>query len=165
METTSYDEHGELFKSKTLAFVQPLITQLCPLHIPTDIPTDSHLYLPPSSAYPKHVLEFAILFGIVSRVCRNCSEETFLNRWLEEFKGYLVNQGYPAELVSCKFFRAANIPRNDYKKEKVCFLEMHETVAVGEKGECFGPDDTMHVSTFFTLCSSVSQLLIFGFCC
>ena len=26
-------EHGELFKSKILVYVQPLITRLCPLHV------------------------------------------------------------------------------------------------------------------------------------
>ena len=30
-------EHGELFESKILVFVQPLFTRLCPLHIQTRI--------------------------------------------------------------------------------------------------------------------------------
>ena len=33
METTSYAKHGELFASKILVCVQPLITRLCPLHV------------------------------------------------------------------------------------------------------------------------------------
>ena len=89
--------------------------------IQTDVyskPTDSHLYLPPSSAHPKHVFK-AILFGVASILRRNCSEDTFLNKRFEEYKGYLINQGYPAELVSREFCRAASIPRNDLLKPKV----------------------------------------------
>jgi len=89
--------------------------------IQTDVyskPTDSHLYLTPSSAHPKHVLK-AIPFGVASRLCRNCSEDNFLKSRLEEYKSYLIDQGYPAELVSHEFSRAARIPRNDLLKAKV----------------------------------------------
>ena len=62
-------------------------------------PTDSHLHLSPSSAHPKQVFkEFS--FGVASRLRINCSEDHFLNSRLEEYKGYLVHQGYSAELVS-----------------------------------------------------------------
>ena len=50
---------------------------------------------------------------------RNCSQDNFLTKRLEEYKGYLVDQGYPAELVSREFSRAASIPRNDLLKAKV----------------------------------------------
>ena len=40
-------------------------------------PTDSHLYLPPSSAHPKHVFK-AVLYGVGTRLQRNCSEQVFL---------------------------------------------------------------------------------------
>ena len=43
----------------------------------------------------------------------------FLKNRLEEYKGYLIDQGYPAELVSREFSRAARIPRNDLLKAKV----------------------------------------------
>ena len=89
--------------------------------IQTDVyskPTDSHLYLPPSSAHPKHVFK-AIPFGVASRLRRNCSEDIFLNKRLEEYKGYLVDQGYPAELVSREFSIAASTPRNDLLKTKI----------------------------------------------
>ena len=76
------------------------------------------MYLPPSSAHTKHVFK-AIPFVVVSTLRRNCSEEIFLNKRLVEYKGFLVDQGYPAELVSREFSRAASIPRNDLLKAKV----------------------------------------------
>ena len=33
------------------------------------------------------------------KIRRICSEDDFLTKRLEEYKGYLVDQGYPAELV------------------------------------------------------------------
>ena len=75
-------------------------------------PTDSHLYLSPSSTHPKHVFK-VILFGVTSRLRRNSSEDNFLKKRQEEYKGYLIDQGYPAELVSHEISRAARIPRND----------------------------------------------------
>ena len=88
--------------------------------IQTDVyskPTDSHLYLPPSSAHPRHVFK-AIPFGVASRLRRNCSEDAFLTKRLEEYKGYLVDQGYPKDLVSNGFSKAAKIPRTDLLKPK-----------------------------------------------
>ena len=89
--------------------------------IQTDVyskPTDSHLYLPPSSAHPRHVFK-AIPFGVASRLRRNCSEDAFLTKRLEEYKGYLVDQGYPKDLVSNGFSKAAKIPRTDLLKPKL----------------------------------------------
>ena len=65
--------------------------------IKTDIyskPTDSHLYLPPSSSHPKHVFQ-AIPFGVTTRLKRNCSEEIFLAERTAEYRGYLVNRAIP----------------------------------------------------------------------
>lgn len=45
------------------------------------------------------------------RLRRNSSEDDFLTKRLEKYKGYLVHQGYPAESVSWEFPRAARIPR------------------------------------------------------
>ena len=67
---------------------------------------------------PKHVFK-ATLFGVASRLRRNCSEDYFLDKWLEEYKGYLVDQGYLAELVSREFSRAVSVPRNDLLQAKV----------------------------------------------
>ena len=56
--------------------------------IQTDVycrPTDSCLYLAPSRAHPKHVFN-AIPFEVASRLRRNCSEDFFLNKRLEEYK-------------------------------------------------------------------------------
>ena len=57
---------------------------------------DSHLYLPPSSAHPKHVLK-AIPFGVATRIRRNCLDDNFFANRLVEYKGYLLNQGYFAK--------------------------------------------------------------------
>ena len=83
--------------------------------IQTDVyskPSDSHLYLPPSSAHPKHVFK-AIPFGVATRLQRNCSEQVFLAKRTTEYKGYLVNQGYPSELVDDQFRKASTILRSD----------------------------------------------------
>ena len=111
----------ELVYSESKLNVLDITLHLVDGFIQTDVyskPTDSHLYLPPSSAHPKHVFK-AIPFGVASRLRRNCSEDIFLNKRLEEYKGYLVDQGYPAELVSREFSRAASTPRNDLLKAKI----------------------------------------------
>ena len=75
-------------------------------------PTDSHLYLPPSSCHPKHVFK-AIAFGVAMTLKRNCSNETFFAERTAEYKGYLLNQGYPSKLVNDKFPKASAFSRND----------------------------------------------------
>ena len=67
--------------------------------IKTDIyskQTDSHLYLPPSIARPKHVFN-AFPYGVATRLQRNYSEQVFLAKRKTEYKGYPVNQGYPSK--------------------------------------------------------------------
>jgi hypothetical protein len=111
----------ELVYSESKLSVLDVSLHLVDGFIQTDVyskPTDSHLYLSPSSAHPKHVFK-AIPFGVASRLRRNCSEDNFLAKRLEEYKGYLIDQGYPAELVSREFSRAVSIPRNDLLKAKV----------------------------------------------
>ena len=75
-------------------------------------PTDSHLYLPPSSCHPKHVFKDTP-FGVATRLKKKCSEEIFLAERTAEYKEYLVNQGYPSKLVSDQFSKASTILRND----------------------------------------------------
>ena len=111
----------ELVYSENKLNVQDVTLHLVDGFIQTDVyskPTDSHLYLPPSSAHPKHVFK-AIPFGVALRLRRNWSEDRFLNKRLEEYKGYLVDQGYPEELVSREFSRVVNIPRNNLLQAKV----------------------------------------------
>ena len=111
----------ELVHSESKLNVLDVTLHLVDGFIRTDVyskPTDSHLYLPPSSAHPKHVFR-AIPFGVALRLRRNCSKDCFLNKRLKEYKGYLVDQGYPEELVSREFSRAASIPRNDLLQAKV----------------------------------------------
>ena len=111
----------ELVHSESKLNVLDVTLHLVDGFIQTDVyskPTDSHLYLSPSSAHPKHVFK-AIPFGVALRLRRNCSKDCFLNKRLKEYKGYLVDQGYPEELVSREFSRAASIPRNDLLQAKV----------------------------------------------
>ena len=83
--------------------------------IQTDVyskPTDSHLYLPPSSAHPKHVFK-AIPYGVATRLQRDCSEQIFLAERTTDCKGYSVKQGYPSKLMDDRFRKASIIPRSD----------------------------------------------------
>ena len=105
----------ELVFSERELHVLDLTLYLVDGFIRTDVyskPTDSHLYLPPSSCHPKHVFK-AIPFGVATRLKRNCSDETFFAERTAEYKGYLLNQGYPSKLVNDQFSKASAIPRND----------------------------------------------------
>ena len=44
---------------------------------------------------------------------RNSSEQIFLAERTTEYKGYLVNQGYPSKLVVDQFLKASTMPRSD----------------------------------------------------
>ena len=55
---------------------------------------------------------FLLLLGIVLRMF-------FLPKRLDEYKDYLADQEYPAELVSQEFSRAAGITKNELLKPKV----------------------------------------------
>jgi len=105
----------ELVFSERELHVLDLTLHLIGGFIQTDVyskPTDSHLYLPPSSAHPKHVFK-AIPYGIATRLQRNCSEQVFLAERTTEYKGYLVNQGYPTKLVEDQFSKALTTSRTD----------------------------------------------------
>ena len=111
----------ELVFSEHELHVLDLTLYLVDGFIRTDVyskPTDSHLYLPPSSCHPKHVFK-AIPFGVATRLKRNCSEETFFTKRTAEYKGYLVNQGYPSKLVDDQFSKASAISRNDLLKTRL----------------------------------------------
>ena len=72
---------------------------------------------PPSSSHPRHEFK-SIPFGVALRLRRNCSEDDFLSNRCKEYKGYLVNQGYPVNLVDNQFLKALTIPRKDLLKQK-----------------------------------------------
>ena len=110
----------EVVSSENCLHVLDLTLHLVDGFIRTDVyskPTDSHLYLPPSSAHPKHVFK-AIPFGVATRIRRNCSDDNFFANRLVEYKGYLLNQGYSAKLVNDQFSRALAIPRKDLLRPK-----------------------------------------------
>ncbi|EDO29229.1 predicted protein [Nematostella vectensis] len=88
--------------------------------IKTDVyakPSDSHFYLPPTSCHPEHCKR-AIPYSVALRLKRNCSDENFLCRRNNEYKNYLIEQGYKPELVSSKFNEVASLSRSELLKPK-----------------------------------------------
>ena len=112
---------GLVFSENKLNMILDITLHLIDGFIRTDVyskPTDNHLYLSPSSSHPKHVFK-AIPFWVASRLRRNCSVDNVFTKRLEEYKGYLVDQRYSANVVSREFLKAAEIPRNNLLKPKV----------------------------------------------
>ena len=89
--------------------------------ISTDVyakPTDSHLYLPYSSAHPIQCKN-TIPYGVALRIKRNCSDNSDLSKRCEEYKRYLVRQEYPKSLVDKEFNKALKLNRKDLLHAKV----------------------------------------------
>ena len=115
----------ELVYSESELHVLDLTLRLEGGFITTDVyskPTDSHLYLPYSSAHPQHCKK-AIPFGVALRLKRNCSNGEVLDERCEEYKQYLTRQNYPREIVDRGFEKAlqierANILRSGERKQK-----------------------------------------------
>ena len=110
----------ELVYSERYLNVLDLTLHLTDGYIVTDIyakPTDSHLYLPPSSSHPKHCIN-AIPFGVALRLRRNCSNDDFLHKRCNEYKSYLRQQGYCAKLVNQQFDKALKLERSHLLKPK-----------------------------------------------
>ena len=109
----------ELVFSDSHLHVLDITLHLIDGFIRTDVyskPTDSHLlYLPPLA--PTH--DMYKPFGVALRFRRNCSKDDFLSNRCKEYKGYLVNQGYPVNLVDNQFSKALTITRKDLLKQKV----------------------------------------------
>ena len=66
------------------------------------IPTDNHLYLPLTSAHPKHNLK-AIPYGIALKLPKNCLEQDFLVKRILEYDEYLIDQSHLRKLVTLFF--------------------------------------------------------------
>ena len=88
--------------------------------IETDIyskPTDSHLYLPPSSSHPYSCIK-SIPYSVGLRIKRNCSNNLFLQNRTKEYKGYLTGQGYSQKIVNKQFQKAFSVDRDNLLKVK-----------------------------------------------
>ena len=88
--------------------------------IETDVyskPTDSHLYLPPSSSHPYNCIN-SIPYSVALRIKRNCSSDSFYENRSAEYKGYLINQGYNKKLVHKQFEKALSLDRSSLLKVK-----------------------------------------------
>ena len=110
----------ELVYSEQSLNVLDLTLHLREGHIFTDIyakPTDSHLYLPFSSSHPHHCKR-AIPYGVALRLRRNCSTDEHFKTRCEEYKSYLIQQGYGPELVHNQFQRAVQTNRADLLQPK-----------------------------------------------
>jgi hypothetical protein len=82
--------------------------------ISTDVyakPTDSHSYLPYSSAHPIQCKN-TIPYGVALRIKRNCSDNNDLSKRCEEYKRCLVRQEYPKSLVDKEFNKALALKVN-----------------------------------------------------
>ena len=104
----------ELVYSDSHLNVLDLTLHLVDGYIQTDVyskSTDSHLYLKPRSAHPKHVFK-ATPYGVATRLKRNCSNDEYLTTRLEEYKGYLIKQGYKRQFVNTQFDKVKKIPRD-----------------------------------------------------
>ena len=84
-----------------------LLGQMSTPNLQTVIYT-SHLLAAIPSMFSKQ-----FLFGVATRLKRNCSDETFFAERTAEYKGYLLNQGYLSKLVNDQFSKASAISRND----------------------------------------------------
>ena len=110
----------ELVVSKSKLNVLDLTIHLVDGFLLTEVyskPSDSHLYLPWSSAHPKSCIN-AIPYGVALRLKRNCSTPDFLKVRNKEYQDYLINQGYDKARVSEDFFKASNLNRADLLKPK-----------------------------------------------
>ena len=86
----------ELVYSDISLNVMDLTVHLREGYIVTDIyskSADGHLYLPFPSSHPNHCKK-AILYGVALRIKRNCSNDAFLEKRCEEYKGYPKQQEY-----------------------------------------------------------------------
>ena len=81
-------------------------------------PTDSHLYLPPSSAHPQHCKK-SIPYSVALRLKRNCSTKEFLDKRFHEYQLYLTQQGYNKSMVEKQFQKANLISRTELLKPRV----------------------------------------------
>jgi hypothetical protein len=88
--------------------------------IETDVyskPTDSHLYLPPSSSHPYSCIN-SIPYSVALRIKRNCSNNVFLENRTNEYKGYLIKQGYNSKIVNNQFDKVLSLDRSSLLKVK-----------------------------------------------
>ena len=87
--------------SSSVPFLDTLIL-IYNSQIHTDLyskPTDSHLYLSPSSNHPKHIFHSIVYSGAL-RLRRICSLDTFFTKRLSEFSTYLLTSGYKHSFIS-----------------------------------------------------------------
>jgi len=86
--------------------------------IKTDVyskPTDSHLYLPPSSAHPYNCKK-SIPYSVALRIKRNCSDREYLEKRNTEYQEYLIQQGYDKKLVRSQFSKVDQLDRKNILK-------------------------------------------------
>ena len=79
-------------------------------------PTESYLYLVPTSAHPSHCIK-TIPYNVALQLKCNCSSQ-YLSQCNDEYKSYLVQQGYKASLVNSQFNKVATLNRQDLVKPK-----------------------------------------------
>ena len=95
-------KHGELFASKILVCVQPLITRLCPLHVHKHGFIKHNRFITINHWSVVHydvLLQRTSLQGYIVCFARYCCKEVSLEQYLEEISrrlyGYLADLSYP----------------------------------------------------------------------
>ena len=87
----------------------------------TDIyykPTDTKQYLTYKSCHPKHTKN-NIPYNLARRICSIVSEESNREKRLCELKAYLLQRGYPINVIRNGITKAKAIPRYELRQEKV----------------------------------------------
>ena len=75
-------------------------------------PTDTHQYLLPSSAHPKHVKN-SIPYSLALRLRRICSDNTTFTNRTNELLTYLTKRGYRRKHVRNEIRKASRVTRQD----------------------------------------------------
>ena len=75
-------------------------------------PTDSHLYLLPSSCHPRHVTN-NLPYSLALRIKRICSTDIFFQKHIEQLKLQLIKRNYKITDIDRSIQRINDIPRED----------------------------------------------------
>ena len=105
-------------------------------------PTDSHLYLSPSSSHPPHIFRSIVYSGAL-RLLRICSRETYLFHRLFEFHNHLLSSGYHSKFILSAF-------GDVLKQDRLSLLK--------PKARSTKSDRTLFVTTFHPQMPDIRQL-------
>ena len=85
-------------------------------------PLALHLYIPPHSCHPLGCFS-GLLTGMVLRVYRLCSHKKDIDLWLSSFYGYLLDRGYPHNIIKPLFLKAVESAQEYVTLSDDCLLQ------------------------------------------